>query len=198
VVVTPPSAWTGESLWSSGRYVELLPGGRLTTSAMLVEAGRYRLLPVFDRQEAPLRSMGTRHRFDNLPLGILWHGGAGAPGTSPTSGYLDIGNVGSAQQMATGPIAIESSYVGDGAAVRLDALLLQPEIERLLLAGDGGMQGLLRSWAAERRLATVDAEPEGVTAYVYDARGRLVETVSGTGDLLVPVEPFGFTYLIGA
>ena len=197
VVVTPPSAWTGESLWSSGKYAELLPGGRVTLSATLPEAGRYRLLPVFDRQEAPLRSIGTRHRFDNVPLGILWHGGAGPPGVSPTSGYLDIGNVGSDRVLGAGPIAIESAYVGDGAAVRLDAVLLQPEIERLLLAGDGGRQGLLRSWSAQRRLATVDAETDGLTAYVYDAGGRLVEKVSGTGDLLVPVEPGGFTYLIG-
>ena len=197
MVVTPPSAWTGESLWSSGKYVELLPGGRVTLSAVLVEAGRYRLLPVFDRQEAPLRSIGTRHRFDDAPLGIVWHGGAGAPGVSPTSGYLDIGNVGSDRLLAAGPIAIESAYVGEGGAVRLDALLLQPEIERLLLSGDGGRQGLLRSWATERRLATVDAETEGLTAHVYDAAGRLVETVSGTGNLVVPVEPGGFTLLLG-
>ena len=197
VVVMPPSAWTGESLWSSGKYVELLPGGRVKLSAMLVEAGRYRLLPVFDRQEAPLRSIGTRHRFDNVPLGILWHGGAGAPGVSPTTGYLDIGNVGSDRLLAAGPIAIESAYVGDGRAVRLDAVLVQPEIERLLLGGEGGRQGLLRSWATERRLATVDGETDGLTAYVYDAAGRLVETVTGAGSMEVPVEPYGFTYLIG-
>jgi hypothetical protein len=192
VVVTPPSAWTGESLWSGGKYVELLPGGRVTVSATLAEAGRYRLLPVFDRQEAPRGSIGSRHRFDNVPLGIVRHGGAGAPGVSPTSGYLDIGNVGSDRELAAGPVAIESAYVGDGRAVRLDAVLLQPEIERILLAGAGGRQGLLRSWATERRLATVDA---GLTAYVYDASGRLVKTVSGR--LVVPVEPFGFTYLLG-
>ena len=197
VVVTPPSAWTGESLWSGGRYVELLPGGRVTLSAMLVEAGRYRLLPVLDRQEAPLRSIGTRHRFDNVPLGHLWHGGAGPPGVSPTSGYLDIGNVGSNRALAVGSIAIESAYVGDGRPVRLDAVLLQPEIERLMLAGEGGRQGLLRSWATERRLATVDAATEGLMAYVYDAAGRLVETVTGAGSMEVPVEPYGFTYLIG-
>ncbi|MCA1572311.1 MAG: hypothetical protein LC798_18775 [Chloroflexi bacterium] len=196
-VITPPSAWTGESLWSGGKYVELRPGGRVTLSTMLVEAGRYRLLPVFDRQEAPLRSIGTRHRFDNVPLGILWHGGAGAPGVSPTSGYLDIGNVGSDRVLPAGPIAIESAYVGDGRAVRLDAVLLQPEIERLMLAGSGGRQGLLRSWATERRLVTVDAGTAGLTAYAYDAGGRLVETVSGAGSLVVPVEPYGFTYLLG-
>ncbi len=196
VVVTPPSAWTGESLWSGGKYVELLRGGRVTLATTLPEAGRYRLLPVFDRQEAPLRSIGTDHRFNNVPLGIVWHGGAGAPGFSPTSGYLDIGNVGSDQVLAAGPVAIESAYVGDGGAVRLDALLLQPEIERVLLAGKRGSQGLLRSWATERRLATVDAG-NGLTAYAYDAAGRLVETVKGKGSLMVPVEPYGFTYLLG-
>jgi len=196
-VVTPPSAWTGESLWSGGKYVELLAGGRVSLAMKLPEAGRYRLLPVFDRQEAPLGSIGTDHRFSKVPLGIVWHGGAGAPGVSPTSGYLDIGNVGSDQVLAAGPVAIESAYVGDGAAVRLDALLLQPEIERLMLAGDGGRQGMLRSWATERRLATVDAETDGLTAYVYDAGGRWVETVRGTGSLEVPVEPYGFTYLLG-
>jgi len=196
-VITPPSAWTGESLWSGGKYVELRPSGRVTLSAMIVEAGRYRLLPVFDRQEAPLRAIGTRHRFDNVPLGHLWHGGAGAPGVSPTSGYLDIGNVGSDRVLAAGPIAIESAYVGSGGAVRLDAVLLQPEIERLLLAGLGGRQGLLRSWATERRLVTVDAGGAGMTAYAYDAGGRLVETVSGAGSLVVPVEPYGFTYFLG-
>jgi hypothetical protein len=196
-VVTPPSAWTGESLWSGGQYVELLPGGRVTVAATLPEAGRYRLLSVVDRQEAPLRTIGTRHSFDSVPLGIVWHGGAGAPGVSPTSGYLDIGNVGSDRVLTAGPVAIESAYVGDGGAVRLDALLLQPEIERLLLAGDGGTQGLLRSWATVRRLATIDAGTDGVTAYVYDAGGRLVDTVSGSGSLPVPIEPFGFTYLLG-
>ena len=197
-VVTPASAWTGESLWSNGQYVELLPGGRVTNSATLAEAGRYRLLPVFDHQEAAARSIGTRHRFGNVPLGILWHGGAGAPGVSPTSGYLDIGNVGSDRILAAGPVAIESAYVGEGAPVRLDALLLQPEIERLMLVGDGGGQGLLRSWATQRRLATVDAGADGLTAYAYDADGHLVETITGSGSLAVPVEPYGFTYLSGS
>ena len=153
-VVTPASAWTGESLWSGGRYVELGPGGRVSVSTTLPETGRYRLLPVFDRQEAPLRSRGTRHRLDDVPLGIQWHGGAGPQGVSPTSGYLDIGNVGTNRVLHAGSVTVESSYVGDGAPVRLDALLVQPEVERLLLAGDGGRQGILHSWSSQRRLAT--------------------------------------------
>jgi YD repeat-containing protein len=99
--------------------------------------------------------------------------------------------------LAAGPVAIESAYVGDGRAVRLDAVLLQPEVERVLLAGDDGRQGLLRSWATKRRLAPVEAGAGSVTAYVYDAGGRLVATVTGSGSFTVPVEPFGFTYLLG-
>jgi hypothetical protein len=196
-VVTPASAWTGESQWSGGRYVELLPGSRVTVTATLPEAGRYRVLPVFDRQEAPLDSIGLRFKLDNVPLGIVWQGGAGAQGVSTTSGYLDIGNVGSDRLLPAGATDLVSAYVGDGRAVRLDALLIQPEIERLLLEGTGGRQGLLHSWATVRRVTTVDAGTGGMTAFAYFADGRLAETVSGTGMLAVPVEPHGFTYLIG-
>ncbi|MGZ6266429.1 MAG: hypothetical protein ACXWN4_05945, partial [Candidatus Limnocylindrales bacterium] len=196
-VVTPASAWTGESLWSGGQSVELLPGSRDTVAATLPEAGRYRVLPVFDRQEAPLDSIGLRFKMANTPLGVLWQGGAGAQGVSPTSGYLDIGNVGSSQLMPAGTTDILAAYVGEGRPVRLDALLVEPEIERLLLAGDGGEQGLLRSWATVRRVVTLNAGAAGLQAFAYDANGRLVETASGTGSLAIPVEPYGFTYLLG-
>ncbi|MEJ7652865.1 MAG: hypothetical protein WKH64_05755 [Chloroflexia bacterium] len=128
------------SLWSGGAYVELLPSGRVTVTAVAPVAGRYRLLPVFDRQQAPPTSVGTRHKVENTPFGIQWHGGAGAQGVSPTPGYLDIGNVGSSRVKASGARSVLSAYVGDGRPARLDALLLQPEIETLLLAGDGARQ----------------------------------------------------------
>jgi hypothetical protein len=196
-VVTPASAWTGESLWSGGRYVELGSGGRVTVSATLSETGRYRLLPVFDRQVGPLRSRGTRHQVGPVAFGVQWHGGAGAQGVSPTSGYLDIGNLGADRVLQAGPVTIRSTYAGDGGPGRLDALLVQPEIERLILSGPGGRQGLLRSWATQRRTATVDAGTGGLTAFAYDSNGRLVDKRRGTGSFSFPVEPSGFTYLTG-
>ncbi len=194
-IVTPASAWTGESLWSGGKYVELLPGGSVSVSATLPATGRYRLLPVFDRQEGPRHAVGSREAIGTVSLGIAWQGGAGAPGVSTTSGYLDIGNVGSDRVLAAGPTSITSAYVGDGRAARLDAFLLQPEIERLQLTGTGGRQVLLRSWATRVRLETVEAGAGGMTAFVYDARGHLVGTVTGRNSLAVPVQPYGFTYL---
>lgn len=196
-VVTPASAWTGESQWSGGSYVRFLPGSRDTLTATLPEAARYRLLPVFDRQEAPLDSVGLRFKLANVPFGVQWQGGAGAQGVSPTSGYLDIGNVGSDQLMPAGATSILAAYVGDGRPARLDAVLLQPEIERLLLNGSAGEQGLLRSWASQRRIVTLAAGAAGMRAFAYDASGRLVETAAGSGSLSVPVEASGFTYVLG-
>ena len=195
-VVTPSSAWTGESQWSGGKYVELGPGGRVSVEAMLSDPGRYLVLPVFDRQEAPLRSVGTRVRVGEVPFGIEWHGGAGDQGVSPTSGYLDIGSLASNRTLAAGPASLQAAYVGDGRPARLDALIVEPEIERLILAGDGGRQGLLRSWSDERRVTTVDAGSAHLVAYAYDPTGRLMETTSGTGTVAVPVEALGFTYLL--
>ncbi len=199
-VIRPDSAWTGESQWSGGAYVELRPGSRVTVAASLPSERRYRLLPVFDRQQrVEDRTVGTRHWIGTTPFGISWHGGAGAPGISPTSGYLDIGNTGSNRVLPAGPASVVSAYVGDGHPARLDALLVQPEIEQLLLAGETGSQGLLRSWADERRVERVSLESSGsTTAYAYDVRGRLVETVRVSGGTVqAPVEPGGFTYLTG-
>ncbi len=195
-VVTPASAWTGESQWSGGKYVEMLPGGRLTLTVTLPQAGRYLLLPVFDRQRAPLQAVGNRFEIGSSPRGVAWQGGAGKPGASTTDGYLDIGNVGSGGVIPAGQVSITATYAGDGRPARLDAVLLQPEIEQIILAGTGGRQGLLHSWATERRVTTVNAGTHGMTAFAYSADGRLAETVSGTGSLAVPVAPHGFTYLI--
>jgi len=196
-VVTPASAWTGESQWSGGKYVELRPGARLTLPATLPVTGRYRLLPVFDHQRGPTHAVGTRFQLGSSVLGVNWQGGAGAPGASTTDGYLDIGNVGPSGVLPAGPASIVATYAGDGRPARLDAVLVQPEIEQILLAGTGGRQGLIHSWATVRRVTTVSAGTRRLTAYAYSAGGRLAETVSGTGILAVPVEPGGFTYLIG-
>ena len=156
------------------------------------------MLPVFDHQEGSRSSVRTRQSVDGVPFGVLYHGGAGAPGVSPTSGYLDIGNLGSAVTCCKpGPATVVSAFIGGGTRpARLDALLVQPEIEQLLLAGSTGEQGLLRSWATERRVQRVNVGTKRVTAYAYDRNGRLVETRVGRGTVDAPVEPYGFTYLV--
>lgn len=197
-VVQPESAWTGESLWTGGRYVSLGPGGRVKVDVQLPVRDRYRLLPVFHRLEAPAESLGTRHRIANADFGIAWHTGAGDQGITPMPGFLDTGHLSARNVLKAGRAKTTTTYTGDGRRASLDSLLVQPEIEHLVLGGDGGGQALLRSWSEERRSRTLEfGDPVVFTAYSYDQRGLLAETTAGAGDsAAVPVQPGGFTYVL--
>ena len=74
-------------------------------------------------------------------------------------------------------------------------MLVQPEVEWLVLAGDGGGQALARSFATSREVRTLDLAGRGpASARSYDRFGRLVEVAtSPDGHLRVPVAPGGFT-----
>ncbi|MGH3086418.1 MAG: hypothetical protein ACRDSJ_03755, partial [Rubrobacteraceae bacterium] len=62
---------------------------------------------------------------------------------------------------------------------------------------DGTAQGLLRSWAGERRVERVELGSGTARAHAYDREGRLVETAAGEeGTVAAPVEPGGFTFLV--
>jgi len=196
-VVTPGSAWTGESLWSGGAYVELRPGGEVVNAATLPARGGYLLLPVFERQQAPAGSVGTRHRLGGADAGAVDHGGAGAQGVTATPGYLTVGTAGSAT--AEGTVDLVSAYTGGGGPARLDAVLVQPEVEWLVLGGEAGAtaggQAVLRSFASGPRTRAVTLDGTGpARARAYDQSGRLVATATAaSGTVEAPVVPGGFT-----
>jgi hypothetical protein len=193
-VVTPPSAWTGESAWSGGAYVRLGPGGSVAGTVDLPAGGRWWLFPVLDRQQLPAGRVGTRDRLAGTPTGRVDHGGAGPQGVTPVPGYLDLGVAGPVAA-GPGPAELVSAYAGAGPEARLDAVLVQPEVEWLVLAGDGGGQALARSFATHREVRTLELAGSGPsTARSYDAAGRLVElATSPDGHLQAPVAPGGFT-----
>ena len=53
-VTAPSEPWTGESQWSGDQYVSLGSGGRDAIPVQLPTRDRYVVMPVFDRQIAPL------------------------------------------------------------------------------------------------------------------------------------------------
>ena len=195
-VVTPPDAYTGESQWSGGAYVELGAGARTTVRVTLPARDRYLVMPVFDRQQLPLRSLGTREMVGATVAGTVWQGGAGPQGITPTPGYLDVGVGETARQVGPGMTTVSSVYVGAGRPARLDALLVQPEVEYLVLSGTSGAQALLRSFAAAVQWAPVRVPGSGpATVRSYDATGRLMATATAAGSVITArVEPGGFTY----
>jgi hypothetical protein len=193
-VVTPASAWTGESAWSGGAYVRLGPGGRVGGTVDLPVGGGWWLFPVLDRQQVPAGVVGTRHRLGGEPAGRADHGGAGAQGVTAVPGFLDLGTTGPVEAGA-GPADLVSAYAGTGPEARLDAVMAQPEVEWLVLAGGGGGQAVARSFARHREVRALDLAGSGpASARSYDRAGRLVEVVtSPCGHLRVPVAPGGFT-----
>ncbi len=180
-VVTPADPWTGESQWSGGQYVRLGTGGSVAIPVRAPVEDRYLVMPVFDRQIAPADSVGTRLSVGGVPAGVQEQGGAGPQGTSSVPGYLDVGRRPTSGPVPAGDTTVTAAYVGDGRPARLDGVLLQPEVEWVTLGGPGGGQALLRSFASVPRHHAVQLGSGPVTAYSYDAQGRLVSTAQGRG-----------------
>jgi hypothetical protein len=193
-VVTPAEAWTGESAWSGGAYVGLGPGGRVGNAVDLPVGDGWLVFPVLDRQPLPLGRVATSRHLDGAAVGRVDHGGAGPQGVTAVPGHLDVATAGTVQA-APGPAELASAYAGTGPEARLDALLVQPEVEWLVLGGHGGGQAVARSFASHPEVRILDlAGRGGASARSYDRAGRLVAVVSSAdGHLEVPVAPGGFT-----
>jgi len=196
---TPAEAWTGESQWSGGGYVAVRPGGRVHADVDLPTRGRYALMPVFHRLFGPRGNTATRYRLGGHRAGRQSHGDDGTKGVTPWPGYLDVGRTDVRGRLAAGMQELSVGYIGDGPAAQLDAVLVQPEIEWLLLSGGDRHQGVLRSFArswARQRVSLPGAER--VVARSYDQRGRLVDVArSWDGSVRVRLAPGGFAYVRG-
>ena len=68
-------SWTGESQWSGDLYVKLGPGGTDSLAVTLPTRDRYLVMPVFDRQIAPTRSVGARLALGPSSAGTQFMGG---------------------------------------------------------------------------------------------------------------------------
>ena len=92
-----------------------------------------------------------------------------------------------------GTRTVQAATTGD--ETRLDALMVQPLVTRLVLGGDGHGTALLRSAATTTQHTHVTVPGSGqATVRSYDGHGRLLST-SRVGARAVPVRvvPGGFT-----
>jgi hypothetical protein len=196
---TPAEAWTGESQWSGGGYVALRPGGRLDVDVDLPSRGRYALMPVFHRLFGSRGGAATRYSLGGLPAGRQSHGDRGTKGITPWPGYLDVGRTDVRGRLAAGTTQLSVGHTGEGHAAQLDAVLVQPKVEWLLLSGDDRHQGVLRSFArrwTRQRVWLPGADR--VVARSYDQRGRLVDVArSWDGSVRTRLAPGGFAYVRG-
>ena len=187
----PDSMWTGESLFGGTGYAALGDGGRAT---FRFDRGTPSLvLPVFDLR--PGSSAVTTFTAGDTVLGSVASGDIGPQGDSPAPGALLPVTL--PTRLAPGQTSVRATTAAaDGDVARLDALMLEPLVSRLVLSGDDHGTVLLRSASTVVQRTSVDVPGSGpAVVEQYDGLGRLVRasTSKAAGDVPVAVPPGGFT-----
>ncbi|WP_433166597.1 hypothetical protein [Kribbella sp. CA-247076] len=178
-VVTPPSAWTGESQWSNGSYVALSAGSRAEWTVPASAQPRL-VLPVVNLLD-PGRTVWTG---GGRTLGSINHAAPGPQGISAAPGVLQPITLGTPLP----PYATRVSATTTAGTAQIDALLLLPMVSTMT-AGDAVL------------LASVDTRPRthpvttGTTAYSYTANGQLHSRRRVAASRVV-VQPGGFTIVL--
>ncbi|MEV8215016.1 hypothetical protein [Leifsonia sp. NPDC077715] len=186
--VTPPSAWTGSANWSGGAYLQAGEGSTVTIG---LPAGHpaARILPIADL--GPGGSGTTSWTASagrvTLPLGRTDNVRAGEQGIAPSPVFL-------LPQTLPVPVPAQATTVTArvSGTARLDALLVQPVVSHLGLAGSGALDVYVNATNVPVPQKLSATGP--VTATSYDSAGRQVgrtQTVGAHGFVLV--QPGGFT-----
>jgi hypothetical protein len=182
-VVTPESAWTGESQWSGGKYVRLAAGDCAEWTVPAADQPRL-VEAVVDK--VPGHGT-TTWSADGTGLGTVDHDGA-PQGASPAPGALLP--VPLRAPLSPTATTLTASATGEST---VDAVVLRPEVTQVVYEN----AALLQSAAAGPRARHVEV-PAGtrVTVLSYDGSGRLAGRTTATGpDVSAPVVAGGFTLL---
>ncbi len=180
-VVTPDSAWTGESQWSGGAYVTAPAGGGLTWT-----------LPANARPSLvePIANLvpGSAARA-SFGGGLVRFGAVGARGVAPAPGQLTP--VALRDDLPAGATTLTATV--SGGAGDLDAVQVTPLISQLVTSG----AALLTSVARTPQTVTVTVPGDGpLKAAAYDTTGRTRETYTASGGTAtVTVPPGGFALI---
>lgn len=189
LVRTPDSTWTGEAQYGGTGFAALGDGD---TATFGVEGRRSRVLPVVDLRPGT-SAVVTFRLEDGTRLGRVRAGDIGRQGDSPAPGALLPRTL--PEVLPAGAHRVTATVRADGPdRARLDALMLEPEVSRLILGSGRHGTVLVRSASDARRSVTVEVPGTGRAGVrVYDAQGRPVST-SHTRDATtrVVLPPGGF------
>ncbi|WP_349862981.1 hypothetical protein [Leifsonia sp. WHRI 6310E] len=199
-VVTPASAWTGSANWSGGAYVAASSGSTVTVT---LPAGHpaARLLPIADLGPGdpttglPAGSGSTRWTAQlgrvSVPLGSTANARADAAQGSGASPVFLL------PQTLTLPVLASATSVTAhvSGTAKLDAVLVQPVVSHLALAGSSSLDVYVNATKlpVPQRLSTTGP----VTVVRYDSTGHQVGRAQSVGARgLIAVEPGGFTTVV--
>ncbi len=188
-VVTPESAWTGESAYSGGAYLALRPAGSATWSAEALRQPQV-VEPVLDLQQAK-RAVVTRWTGGRRNLGRIDSGSIGRQGISEAPGALLPVALRRELPAGAAQVSVRTNR-RSGPPARIDALLLTPVVSTLGLSGPGGSTLLLRSAADRSLLRSLQVPGKGPTTLsAYDSAGKLRARTTSYGSRVSVVVPAG-------
>jgi hypothetical protein len=193
-VVTLADRWTGESLFGGTGYLAL--GNGATASLPVPDADVDRLvMPVVDL--VPNSTAVTTWSANGTVLGRVASGDIGAQGVSPAPGALLPVTLPRTLSRKAAVLRVATSST-NGDEARLDAVMLEPLVSRLVLPGDDHSTTLLRSADSRTTQAVVRHPGRGrAVVEVYDASARLLSrSTSPARTLHVTVAPGGFTIVM--
>lgn len=187
-VATPPSTWTGSANWSKGAYVQAGDGSTIAIPVPDRASGR-NVYPIVNRGQADTGSTSwfASGGESRTPLGTTPNGGAGAQGIAPTPTVLHPLTLTSPAPAGTTSIIAEIH-----GSAQIDALLLQPLVSHLGLAGPGSTEDVYVSASSAVQTLAL-GNTHAMAASRYDASGRLLGTAAVPAQGSVSVAPGGFT-----
>jgi hypothetical protein len=180
-VITPESAWTGESQYGGGAYLALTRGQRATIA--VGGSGLRHVEPVtYEPNPGSASSVWSTGR---VPIGYV-RDRAGAQGITAAPGVL-------LPQPTLLPVkGGQVTVTGVSGEVALDAVIVRPLLSRLVLEGSGSSTELVHSTEVVPQRATVGTTGAAATMRSYDRDGELVEERAISGTAKVTVRAGGF------
>jgi hypothetical protein len=193
-VVMLADRWTGESLFGGTGYLALGNGATASLSAPAADVDRL-VMPVVDLM--PDSTAVTTWSADGKVLGTVASGDIGPQGVSPAPGALLPVTLSRTLTKKATVLRVATSSTGADEA-RLDAVMLEPLVSRLVLSGDGHSTALLRNADRTTARALVRMSGHGrAVVEVYDASARLLSrSTSPARTLHVTLAPGGFTIVM--
>ncbi|MGI8459214.1 MAG: hypothetical protein ACR2LI_14035 [Propionibacteriaceae bacterium] len=183
-VVTPTSAWTGESQYGGGAVLRLTRGESARIEVGASDQARLVEAVVDQREDGDDRSRWTA---DGRLLGRLRHR-VGDQGVTAAPGALVPQRL--ARTLASGASAVQ--VTATRGTVDLDAILVRPLLSRAVFHGVGGRTELVSSAGTRATRTRVGTADECAEIAIYDNRGRLVDRQRRTGVRTVRVPAGGF------
>jgi len=182
-VITPESAWTGESLFGGAKYLELTRG-ETASFALAPSAVARTVEPVTFQEE--LGSAKSQWKAGGHTIGVLTHR-VGEQGITAVPGAL-------LPQSLKRPVdgsGLEVSVTSLKGTVQLDSLLVRPVVSRLVVSGADASTELVHATDGNQTTTVGDAS-HNATLRSYDRSGRLVyeREITGTATIRLAAGEF--------